>query len=199
MTKDTVNIHGKEYETVASRVKRFRDTNGSEYGIITELILADDSKVVMKASIVATLHQRHKDEDTIYEQVIATGYAEESRTSSSINRTSALENCETSAIGRALAAFGMAGTEYASADEVAQAITKQQTFSKPSQPVSKSMATEKQKQLIKQKLMSIGIATEDMKSYLTDQYGVIGEMSKDDASRVIEDLIEATSYSRVAA
>ena len=41
------------------------------------------------------------------------------------SRTSALENAETSAIGRALAALGLAGTEYASADEVANAITQQ--------------------------------------------------------------------------
>ncbi len=42
-----------------------------------------------------------------------------------MKRTSALENAETSAIGRALAACGFAGTEYASADEVANAISQQ--------------------------------------------------------------------------
>jgi hypothetical protein len=57
--------------------------------------------------------------------VLATGYAEERRDSTTINKTSALENCETSAIGRALAAYGYAGTEYASADEVAQAVRQQ--------------------------------------------------------------------------
>ncbi len=113
MTKDTVNIHGKEYETVASRVARFRELYKTEYSITTELVSRDETTVVMKAIIASN------------DQVIATGYAEENRTSSTINRTSALENCETSAIGRALAAFGMAGTEYASADEVAQAISNQ--------------------------------------------------------------------------
>ena len=44
-----------------------------------------------------------------------------------INKTSALENAETSAVGRALAFLGFAGTEIASADEVANAI-KQQNF-----------------------------------------------------------------------
>jgi hypothetical protein len=58
-------------------------------------------------------------------QVIATGYAEEVRTASKINRTSALENAETSAVGRALAFFGLGGSEIASADEVANAITQQ--------------------------------------------------------------------------
>ena len=58
-------------------------------------------------------------------RVRGTGYAEEYRSSSKINRTSAMENAETSAIGRALAACGLAGTEYASADEVANAISQQ--------------------------------------------------------------------------
>lgn len=113
MTKDTVKIHGKDYETVASRVARFRETYKQEYSITTELVARDETTVVMKALISKG------------NEVLATGYAEENRTSSTINRTSALENCETSAIGRALAAFGMAGTEYASADEVAQAISNQ--------------------------------------------------------------------------
>jgi hypothetical protein len=58
-------------------------------------------------------------------RLLATGFAEEVRAASKINRTSALENAETSAIGRALAALGLAGTEYASADEVANAISQQ--------------------------------------------------------------------------
>ena len=57
--------------------------------------------------------------------IVATGHAEEVRTASMINKTSALENCETSAIGRALASFGLAGTEFASANEVQQAISNQ--------------------------------------------------------------------------
>jgi hypothetical protein len=45
------------------------------------------------------------------EQLIATGYAEEVRGSGNVNRTSHVENCETSAIGRALANCGMAGSD----------------------------------------------------------------------------------------
>ena len=47
-----------------------------------------------------------------------------------INKTSALENAETSALGRALAAFGLHGSEYASADEVATAVKQQATIQK---------------------------------------------------------------------
>lgn len=116
-TKDTgvVNIHGKEYKTVAKRVDEFRQDNGKDLSIITSLVDRDENAVVMKAEIL--------DKDG---RVIATGYAEEYRTASQINKTSALENCETSAIGRALANFGLGGGEYASADEVANAINQQE-------------------------------------------------------------------------
>ena len=109
-----VNIHGKQYKTVALRVNEFREDK-PDFGLETELI-SNDEFVIMKAII--------KDEKG---RVIATGFAEEKRGSSMINKTSALENCETSAIGRALAAFGLAGEEYASADEVANAINQQQS------------------------------------------------------------------------
>lgn len=116
MSKDTgiVNIHGKNYKTVAKRVDEFRQEHKQDLAIITSIISRDDNTVVMKAEII--------DKDG---WVIATGYAEENRQESQINRTSALENCETSAIGRALANFGLAGGEYASADEVANAINQQ--------------------------------------------------------------------------
>lgn len=119
--KDTgvVNIHGKDYKTVAKRVDEFRKDHADKLSIITSIIDRDEDTVVMKAEI--------QDENG---RVIATGFAEEKRTASQINRTSALENCETSAIGRALANFGLGGGEYASADEVANAI-QQQNESKP--------------------------------------------------------------------
>ncbi len=109
-----VNIHGKEYKTVALRVDEFRKKYEDEWAIITKVAYRDDKIVVMEADIL-------NKED----RVIATGFAEELRDASMINRTSALENCETSAIGRALANLGFGGGEYASADEVANAIVQQ--------------------------------------------------------------------------
>lgn len=106
-----VNIHGKQYKTVAARVNDFRAQFGVGYGLVTEIVEADTQVVRMKASII-----------NAEGFVLATGHAEEYRDSSKINKTSALENAETSAIGRALAAFGLGGTEFASADEVARAI-----------------------------------------------------------------------------
>lgn len=108
----TVKIHGKEYKTVALRIQEFREKH-PDFTIQTELVEANDTLVVMKATI------------SMGPQVISTGYAEEVRTASKINRTSALENAETSAVGRALAFFGLGGSEIASADEVANAISQQ--------------------------------------------------------------------------
>ena len=108
-----VNIRGREYETVALRVSKFREKYPI-WALETEIIHRDQEVVVIKAYIKDDLGR-----------VIATGHAEEYRASSQINETSATENCETSAIGRALAALGMGGTEFASADEVANAISQQ--------------------------------------------------------------------------
>ena len=110
-----INIHGKQYKTVAERVNEFRQTFQS-WTLSTEMVANGDA-VIVKASVL---------DDT--GRLISTGYAEEVRGSTNINKTSALENCETSALGRALAAFGLAGTEYASANEVSNAIIQQEVM-----------------------------------------------------------------------
>lgn len=108
-----VDIRGKQYQTVALRVQTFRQQH-PEHSLTTDVVERAEDCVVMRATI-ADANGR----------VIATGHAEEYRKSSQINRTSALENAETSAIGRALAAFGLGGTEFASANEVVNAIHQQ--------------------------------------------------------------------------
>lgn len=178
MSKDTgiVNIHGKAYETVASRVQKFREKYKSEDGwsIVTEVVERTEKDVVMKASILNA------------DVVIATGFAEEQRNSSNINKTSALENCETSAIGRALAAFGMAGTEYASADEVANAINQQKAPKQPWKPSADKQASSAQREQVANLLRQKGIAKEDMVDYLASEFGVIGMMTEEEAVHVIE-------------
>ena len=108
-----VSIHGKSYLTVARRINDFRAAH-PEYGVHTEILSIDESTVVCRATITDGNGRQ-----------ISSGIAEEHRRASKINQTSATENCETSAVGRALAFFGMAGTEIASADEVAGAIAQQ--------------------------------------------------------------------------
>lgn len=108
----TVSIHGKIYKTVARRIQDFRNEH-PDWSIESEVLSAADL-VQVKTTIRDTAGK-----------VIATGLAEEMRGSTNINKTSALENAETSAVGRALAFMGLGGTEIASADEVANAITQQ--------------------------------------------------------------------------
>lgn len=177
MTKDTgkVNIHGKEYETVASRVQRFREANADK-GLTTEVIHRDEQEVVVKATITGP--------DGF---VLATGHAEEKRQASQINRTSALENAETSAIGRALAAYGFAGTEFASADEVAQAIGQRNSLPAPTKP-AEELATDIQRRQIKSFMTALGVAEEDIPGVLAEDYGVKGKLTKAEAVRVLKEL-----------
>jgi len=110
----TTNIRGKQYTTVATRVEIFRKHLGSDASLETEMLAAPDPYVRVRAIIRDTEGR-----------VLATGMAEENRDLGNINKTSALENCETSAVGRALAALGLHGGEYASAGEVNNAIAQQ--------------------------------------------------------------------------
>lgn len=181
--KDTgkVNIHGKEYETVASRVNRFREEHKQELSITTEIVDRNDAEVVVRAVISA--------KDGF---VIATGYAEEKRAASQINRTSALENAETSAIGRALANFGIGGTEFASADEVANAISQQRSSSTPaprqsSEPVEDVLARAKTK--INETLEEQGYVTvPGKKAFILKVLKKSSIESLDDADAVMDQL-----------
>jgi len=114
-----VDIRGKQYLTVARRINDFREQH-PDYGIHTEILSVNEDAVVCRAVITDKEGRQ-----------LSSGIAEEKRNSSNINKTSAVENCETSAVGRALAFFGMAGTEIASADEVANAINQQNTVVDP--------------------------------------------------------------------
>jgi hypothetical protein len=78
--------------------------------IVTEIIVDDGTRIVMKASLYA---------DIADPVPTTTGFAEEVRGSSMVNKTSALENCETSAIGRALANYQYQGSnKRASLEEI---------------------------------------------------------------------------------
>lgn len=114
MQLKTINIRGNAYVTVNERVKAFRAAHPN-YSLLTDCLSSSPDECLFKASIL--------DEEG---RVIATGHAHEMRSSSNVNKTSYIENCETSAIGRALGAFGIGIDEsYASADEVSRAIQQQ--------------------------------------------------------------------------
>jgi hypothetical protein len=90
------------YETVEDRLVRFWNDhpNGRIY---TEMVHYDDTKVVFKTSIYF---------DAADANPKATGFAEEVRGASPVNKTSHLENCETGAVGRALANAGLSGSDF---------------------------------------------------------------------------------------
>jgi len=119
VTKGIVNIRGKDYHTVAKRVSEFRKmcpiTEG--WAIVTSLDVDNETRVLVSSKII--------DPDG---KVVATGIAEEIRQGSNINRTSAVENAETSSIGRCIANAGMGGENFASADEVLRAIEQQESL-----------------------------------------------------------------------
>jgi len=109
----TISIHGKSYATVALRIAIARRVLGTALNIVTKIVSIDVNTVVMQSDIY------------IDGQHVSTGHSEEKRNSSKINQTSALENCETSATGRALAFLGFISDGIASAEEVSTAIMQQ--------------------------------------------------------------------------
>tara|TARA_R100001530_G_scaffold118138_1_gene85283 strand:- start:1464 stop:1811 length:348 start_codon:yes stop_codon:yes gene_type:complete len=110
----TVNIKGKEYVTVKERLKFFRE-KFTGYSLTSEITHINENGVIIRATI--------KNDKGV---VVASGYAHEKQGSSFINKTSFIENCETSAWGRCLGNFGIGVDEsVASADEVANAINNQ--------------------------------------------------------------------------
>ena len=122
----TVNIKGKEYVEVNERLKEFRNTF-KDYSLTTEIIELTPEYCVLKAIIT--------DDKGV---VRATGLAQENRDSSYINKTSYIENCETSAWGRALGNFGIGiDSAICTADELLMALNAQQQEKKPT-PAAKT-------------------------------------------------------------
>jgi len=113
-THGVIQKGGKKYTEVFVRVEEFRKAFGTELGIQTEILKDEGGIVQVKANII----------DKSNNAVLGSGLAEEVRGSSNVNKTSALENCETSAIGRALASLGLHGGQYASANEIDRAEAK---------------------------------------------------------------------------
>ena len=117
--KTHVAISGKDYELVWHRKVRAR-TDNPDWRFITERIDRNDPSMVEFVCYIVKGKFKWDEYGQIVGDVIATGYAEENRDSSRINKTSAVENAETSAIGRALESAGY-GTG-PSADEMKVAI-----------------------------------------------------------------------------
>ena len=118
----TTNIKGKEYAEVNQRIKAFRMVY-PEGSIITELVELENGICTMRAIV--------KDG----ENTLGTGFAQEKESSSYINKTSYIENCETSAVGRALGMCGFGiDTSVCSAEELQNALNNQDKPNKEDKP-----------------------------------------------------------------
>jgi hypothetical protein len=154
----TTDIKGKEYAEVNQRIKAFRMVYPTGT-IETEMISNEDGVCIFRANIYDN------------NLLLATGTAYEKEDSSFINKTSYIENCETSAVGRAL---GMAGfgidTSVASAEEVQNAIANQE-----------EMITQDQKDTIKTLFN-----TDTIKEILANaNKSKLSELTKKEASEII--------------
>ena len=140
----TIEIKGRPYVAVNERIKYFRE-NFAGYSLITEIIDISDSRVIMKAKVI--------NPDGV---VISDGIAYEDAGSTYINKTSYIENCQTSAIGRALGNFGIGvDSAVASADEMLNSINNQ------NQPKPKTQ---------QQQMMEWVDANPDVTKFLQDNY-----------------------------
>ena len=110
----TTDVKGKQYAEVNQRIKAFRMLY-PEGTIQTEIVGISDGICIMRATIKSG------------DLVLGTGTAYEKENSTFINKTSYIENCETSAVGRALAMCGIGiDTSIASKEEVENAIKQQE-------------------------------------------------------------------------
>lgn len=119
----TTDVKGKSYAEVNQRIKAFRliCPNGS---IDNEILSIEGGVCIMKSTV--------KDENG---NILGTGHAYEKEGSTYINKTSYIENCETSAVGRALGMCGIGiDTSVASYEEVANAVEQQKSTKNPDKP-----------------------------------------------------------------
>lgn len=159
-TLSTMPIKGKAYVLVNERVKAFR-LLFPEGTITTEILSLADGVVTMKASVL--------DESG---RLLASGLAYEKETSSYINKTSFIENCETSAVGRALGFLGIGvDTAIASYEEVQNAVNNQEKKRDITAPYKGDALTPDELENLKREVGRLNINFAE----LLAQYGVSNE------------------------
>ena len=180
----TIDIKGKEYVMVHERIKYFRE-NYPDHTLLTEFIKLTEEWCVCKATVTRVL----SDERYL---PVSTGHAYEKADSNYINKTSYIENCETSAVGRALGNFGIGiDTSVASAEEVQNAI-KQQGQPKKEEQQSPKLATKEQvqeirkigatQQLVEDEVVKLVEFVKDKMS----EYSLNGNLTSDGAQYIIK-------------
>lgn len=124
-TINTTDIKGKAYAEVNQRIKAFRMVY-PDGGIRTQMISNENGVCIFEARVFIT-------ESDGSVRLLGTGHAYEKEDSSFINKTSYIENCETSAVGRALGMCGFGIDAVASVEEVQNAQMNQNKKATPVQ------------------------------------------------------------------
>ena len=170
----TTDIKGKNYVEVNERIKAFRKLFPD--GLIdTQMLSNEDGVCVFKAQV------GYYDPEFEGIKWLGIGHAYEKEGSSFINKTSYIENCETSAVGRAL---GMAGigidTSIASAEEVGNAILQQE---------SEKIINKTQEEALRDLIKNNDIDTEYMVKLLA-QYGYskLAEIKIKDYMKIVNEI-----------
>jgi hypothetical protein len=142
------DVKGKDYVEVNERIKAFRRIYPE--GIIDTRLLSNENGVCVFMAQVG-----YYDEEGV--KWLASGHAYEKENSSFINKTSYIENCETSAVGRALGNLGIGiDTSIASAEEVENAILQQET----QQTINSSMEKALRQAIIDNEIDNAVVTTE---------------------------------------
>ena len=134
-----------DYEPVASRLDRFLKAH-PDARVITDLVHYLSDIAVFKAEL------------WLDGEIIATGWAEEIRGQGSVNKTSHLENCETGAVGRALANAGLSGSDFTkrpSREEMGK-VQRMTESGNGTITESSNLASEKQQNMIRAVCKSMG-------------------------------------------
>jgi len=135
----------EDYEPVASRISKFYDAH-PDGRIITDLVHYLSDVAVFKAEI------------WIGDVLVSTGWEEEVRNSSHINKTSHLANAETGALGRALANAGLSGSDYKKrpSREEMQKVERMSPSGDVTITENSNLASEKQQNMIRAVCKSMG-------------------------------------------
>jgi hypothetical protein len=156
-----------DYEPVASRLDRFLKAH-PDARVITDLVHYLADVAVFKCEL------------WLNDEIIATGWAEEIRGQGNVNKTSHLENCETGAVGRALANAGLSGSDFTkrpSREEMGK-VQRMTESGNGTITESSNLATEKQQNMIRAVCKSMGkIPPHNLQSF-----------TKLDASKYIDSL-----------
>ncbi len=170
---ETINIKGKKYATVSTRVKHLRE-DYKDLKMDVNIVATDNDHqgVWIKASI----YEKGAKKDDI---PIAAGIAYEQKSASGVNSTNWTENCDTSAVGRALANLGI-GIEdaYASANEMELALEKEKQNKEPKSTPEKVKGGEQKV------VMEVGDPVEEPEEELPDDL-----LTKDAPQDMIDNIL----------